>query len=80
MKFKILPEVHAMRIKGKRYMAGSVVDLPESYRGTTFLQEIIEPVVAAAVDVATSPAQEGSTKSQGDAPAPPKKRTRRVKQ
>lgn len=79
MKFKILPEVHAMRIKGRRYMAGSVVDLPESYRGTTFLQEIIEPAVQA-VAVAAAPAQEGSTKSQGESRSPPKKRTRRVKQ
>jgi hypothetical protein len=77
MKFKILPEVHAMRIKGRRYMAGSVVDLPESYRGTTFLQEII---AAPAVNVMAAPAQEGSTESQGETRAPSKRRTRRAKQ
>lgn len=56
MKFKILPKVHAMRINRIRYMPGSIVDLPESYRGTDFLQEVpeaeplkkVEPAAAAA--------------------------------
>lgn len=42
MKFKILPKVHAMRINRTRYMPGSIVDLPASYRGTNFLQEVPE--------------------------------------
>jgi len=44
MKFKILPLVHGMRIKGVRYPPGSVVDLPDRYLGVNYLQPVKEEV------------------------------------
>jgi hypothetical protein len=43
MKFRILPRVSGVRLKGVRYAPGDVVDLPESYLGETYLEPVPEP-------------------------------------
>jgi len=48
-KFKILPKIDGMRIRGTRYGPGSIVELPESYRGANYLLEVKEEVPLEAV-------------------------------
>ena len=50
MKFKILPKVDGLRLKGVLYKPGDVVDLPESYAGESWLKRV-EPETVVAVPV-----------------------------
>ena len=52
VKFRVLPKVHGLKVRGIRYLPGDVVDLPASYEGESWLERVDPvPVVAAAPGV-----------------------------
>ena len=88
MKFRILPKVSGVRLKGVRYAPGDVVELPESYLGETYLEPVPEPSLtpipveeeSVASDMrVSSPAEPVEATETGDATPNEKPKPRRRK-
>ena len=59
MKFKILPKVRSFTdAKGVVHLPGEVLDLPETYKGETWLEPVEKPKKVEAPPAKTEPAAE----------------------
>jgi hypothetical protein len=80
MKFRILPKVSGVRLKGMRYAPGDVVDLPESYLGETYLEPVPEPSpTPIPVEEKSVASDMGMLQEKAAEPTPEKPRQRRSK-
>ena len=78
MKFRILPKVSGVRLKGVRYAPGDVVDLPESYLGETYLEPVPEPSPTP-IEEESVASDVGMSQEKAAEPTPEKPRQRRSK-
>jgi len=70
MKFKILPKVRSFTdAKGVEHKPGDIVDLPESYKGETWLEPVEKPKKVEVPPTKVEPAAE----EKSAAPLPEKK-------
>ena len=74
MKFRILPKVSGVRLKGVRYAPGDVIDLPESYLGETYLEPVPEPsLTPIPVEEESVASDMGMPQEKAAEPTPPEK-------
>ena len=87
MKYKVSKKVHGYRYKGKRYLSGSIVELPDGVNVPDFLEPIVEVKAPVFVTTNNEPKVEVSLSVAPDAKAtlsesledlsePPKRRRR----